>query len=204
VLFFFESLLVCLQGALDSAARFLHVSYGLQGTPRRANWGRAKWRKDLDSSAAPSSDFDNDRLRRLDVLVGELRNAIHGEVLSHELKHAGAPGEDPTFMGYMSAGIALEPKLAEMVSEAGRAEEGPARWLPETFSDGVGLIDPWAYSEAALGSVAVALQSVIVAVNARSYAQVEVAPQSEAIWIGTEARRANALMLFGVGMRSNR
>src|SRR5205823_6295200 len=122
VLFFFESLLVCLQGSLDATARFLHVRFGLVGSPRRAHWGQKKWRQRLEESGAPWAAFQNGRLWRLDTLVGELRNAIHGEVLSHELRQAGEGASSPTFLGFMHAGIALDPELGQAIARAAAAE----------------------------------------------------------------------------------
>jgi len=198
VLFFFESMLLCLQGSLDAGARFLHVSYGLPGSQRRANWGNKKWRDALDASNAPTSAFDNDRLWRLDALVGELRNSIHGEVLSHELMQANDAGESPTFVGFMRAGIALEPKLAEPIIAAAEAEGGSLRWLPQAFPDGIALIDPWSYAERAITTVGTALRSIIDAVNANSHPAADIAPAFESMWTGTETSRVNAAALVGV------
>ena len=197
VLFFFEAVLVSLQGSLDAAARFLHLKYGLSGSRRHANWGHEKWRESLDASGAPTADFDGRRLWDLDTLVGELRNSIHGEVLSGELRKTVAPGEDPLTMAY--GGLALEAALAESVAEAAEREGGAERWLHSIFPEGVGLVDPWQYTEAATDTVAVAVESIIGAVNAEAFAGIEVSPGFEELWIGTPRRRENARMLFGIG-----
>jgi hypothetical protein len=202
VLFFFESVLVSLQGSLDAAARFLHLKYKLPGSRRRANWGNEKWGSHLEASAAPASTFDG-RLRwDLDALIGELRNSIHGEVLSDQLRRMVGTGENPLRMGYMRAGIALEPEVAERIGEAAERQGGTNRRLRQTFPEGVALIDPWDYTESAMDAVAKALGSVIEAVNIESLTDVEVSPQFEELWTGSRVRRTNGAMLFGVGVLS--
>jgi hypothetical protein len=200
VLFFFEALLVSLQGALDAAARFLHLRYGVKGRLRGANWGWKDWRRALEESDAPTRRFDNARLWRLDVLVGELRNAIHGAVLSSELREAGNPGENPTISSYHPIGIAIEPALAARIATAAEAEGGVGRWLHQTFADGVGLIDPWSYTEGAVATVAAALSSVIGRVEeTAAECDPPAAPESMSTWSGTKEQRARIAALIGVG-----
>jgi hypothetical protein len=199
VLFFFESVLVSLQGSLDAAARFLHVVYGIQGSRRRANWGSDQWRKRLDASAAPTSGFDDVLLWDLDALVGDLRNSIHGEVLSDELGQMTTPGDSPVIMGYVGGGIALEPDLAARIGEAATRQGGTSRWLRQTFPNGVALVSPWEYAEAAAEAVLRAVASVIEAVNLASFSDVAEDPRFDELWVGSLSHRGNALALFGVG-----
>jgi hypothetical protein len=200
VLFFFEALLVSLQGALDATARYLHLRYELNGSVRRANWGWKDWRAALDASDAPTEQFDNARLWRLDVLVGELRNAIHGAILSSELREPTSPGENPAFVSYLPVGIAIEPQLASTIATAAEAEDEVVRWLPQRFSDGVGLIDPWSYAERAVATVAKALSSVINPIEeATKDSGIPAMTETESGWSNTEARRASIAALVGIG-----
>jgi hypothetical protein len=199
VLFFFESVLVALQGSLDAAARFLHLRYALDGSPRGANWGKRRWRRRLVASSAPTRAFENERLSNLDVLVGELRNSIHGEVLSHELRQNVEVGRDPLFASYMRTGIVLEPALAGQVARAAELEGGVTRWLHQTWPEGTALIDPWLYAEAALSATVSAVRSIADAVAADAGAE-EVPPLFEKLWTGTQTQQANARLLFGVGV----
>jgi hypothetical protein len=200
VLFFFESVLVSLQGSLDAAARFLHLEYDLLGPRKRANWGTEQWREKLEASAAPTSSFDGASLWDLDALVGDLRNSIHGEVLSDELRQTTAPGDDPVIMGYARNGIVLEPELAERVADAARRQGDTTRWLRQTFPSGAALVNPWEYAEAAVEATARSVASVIAAVNTESFQAIAVDPRFEELWVGSPPRRRNALLLFGVGV----
>lgn len=76
-LFFFETALVSLNGALDAAARFCHLAYNLSGTPKRASWSHQKWRNQLIDVAPELKsllDPTSGPLVPCRTLVSELRN----------------------------------------------------------------------------------------------------------------------------------
>lgn len=199
ILYFFESLLVSLQGALDAAARLLHRLFELTGSHRRANWGRRDWWKSLDASEAPVGALDRACLEDLDALVGDLRNSIHGEVLTNELRQRVRPGEVPAFMGYSQLAVALEPELAARVSLAAERQGGLGRWaIRRTLPEGAALIDPWLYSETAIFTTAAALRSVIAALASDTFADVSLSPKAQDMRLGTEDQRKNAAILFGL------
>jgi hypothetical protein len=199
VLYFFESILVCLQGALDAAARLVHELFELNGSRRRANWGRARWWQEVDGSEAPAGEFDRDSLNDLDVLVGELRNSIHGEVLTGELRQQVRPGETPALMGYSQSAIALESELAAAVSAAAERRGGLGRWaIHPTLPEKAVLIDPWRYSEAAIVTTAEALSSVIEALSLHTFADTVLNPKAQELWLGKESQWKNAEILFGL------
>ncbi|HET7485786.1 MAG TPA: hypothetical protein VFJ64_10490 [Solirubrobacterales bacterium] len=199
VLYFFESLLVCLQGALDAAARFVHELFELKGPCKRANWGREDWWRQLERSKAPAGEFDRGCFKDLDLLVGELRNSIHGEVLTSELRQRVRPGETPKLMGYSQLAVALESEVAVAVSAAAKRRRGLGRWsIRPTLPDGAALVDPWHYSEAAIVTVADALSSVIEALASHVFSDVVLNPKAQELWLGREAQRANAGILFGL------
>ncbi len=200
VLYFFESVLVCLQGAADSAARLVHAHFGLDGSRRRANWGHAKWWSALERSDAPAERFDRLCLEDIDILVGELRNSIHGEVLTSEIRQRVAPGEKPATMGYAQLAVALDRELAGKVSGAAERQGGTARWsIHPTLPDGAVLIDPWRYSEAAIATTGQALSSVISALlELPRFSGLEVNQQRRDLFLGRVRQRDNARLLFGI------
>jgi len=199
VLYFFESLLVCLQGAVDALARLLHRFFELKGSSRRANWGWGGWWRELERSEAPVEEFDRNCFEDLDVLVGELRNSIHGEVLTSELRQKGQPGETPRQMGYSQLVVALGPELATAVAAAADRQGGLARWsIHSTFPEGAALIDPWRYAEAAIVTTADALGSVIEALASRTFADLSLNPRAQELWLGKESQKKNAKILFGL------
>lgn len=200
VLYFFESLLVCLQGALDAAARLVHELFELSGSRRRANWGRNDWWSALEASSAPAKEFDRACLDDLDVLVGDLRNSIHGEVLNGELRQQVRPGEKPVLMGYSQLAVALDAGLATSLAAAAERRGGLERWAVrrEAFPKGVALIDPWRYSETAIVVTAEALSSVIGALVSSLFSDVTVNPKAQELWLGKKTQWRNAKLLFGL------
>jgi hypothetical protein len=199
VLYFFESSLVCLQGALDAAARLVHELFEVKGSRRSANWGRKDWWREVERSDAPEQEFDRNCLKDLDVLVGDLRNSIHGEVLNSELRQRVEPGETPVQMGYSQLAVALESEMAASVADAAERQNGSLRWSAHTtLPERAALIDPWHYSEAAIVTTATALTSVIGAIA--RHAPVERPPNLKAreLWLGREIQQTNAGILFGL------
>lgn len=86
LLFFFDALLLMLDGALDCLARFFHIVFGVPGSARRASWDKEQWlgklgERDPNLAASP----ERERLVDVSTVVAQLRNTIHGAVLSNEL-----------------------------------------------------------------------------------------------------------------------
>jgi hypothetical protein len=87
LLFFFDVLLLMLDGTLDCLARLFHVVFGVEGDHRWASWDKAKWRGKL-AELVPEFQSGEVKLGRLtDATTGvaHLRNSVHGPVLSSEL-----------------------------------------------------------------------------------------------------------------------
>ncbi len=199
VLYFFESVLVCLQGALDAAARLVHELFQVEGSRRQANWGRDGWWSRLDKSSAPVQEFDRDALTDLDVLVGDLRNSIHGEVLSGELRQRVQPGEKPRSIAYPQRSVALDTELAGPVSKAASRRGGPARWAVRgAFPETAALLDPWRYAEAAIVTTAAALSNVIGALVDSCFMDTVITPAAQDLQLGKETQRKKAGILFGL------
>jgi hypothetical protein len=200
VLYFFESVLVCLQGAADSAARLVRAVFDIKGSRMMANWGRREWWSALQSSDAPDREFDRECLEDVDVLVGDLRNSIHGEVLTGELRRRVEPGEVPLLGGHTQHTVALESELGKAVALAAVRRGGTGRWaIRATLPDGAALIDPWRYADAAIATTGEALSSVLSALaGTRGFVDLEVHDRARDIFLGRGPQRQNASLLFGV------
>lgn len=87
LLFFFDVLLLMLDGTLDCLARLFHLVFDVEGSHRRASWDKAEWREELTSSAPEFRTAETNLCRLADVATGvaRLRNSVHGPVLSSEL-----------------------------------------------------------------------------------------------------------------------
>lgn len=87
LLFFFDVLLLMLDGTLDCLARLFHVVFEVEGSHRQASWDKAGWRKKLSRSAPEFRSAEAKLLRLSDAAtaVAHLRNSVHGPVLSSEL-----------------------------------------------------------------------------------------------------------------------
>ena len=200
VLYFFESVLVCLQGAADAAARLLRVIFQLRGPRGMANWGRQDWWTALGASEAPCDEFDRDCLEDIDVLIGELRNSIHGEVLTSELRERVEPVDMPSMMGFPRRPVALGSELATVVLPAAVRRGGSARWaIHQISTNGPALIDPWQYAEAAIATTGEALSSVLSALaRTPDFSELADDPDVRALHLGRVVQRENARLLFGV------
>jgi hypothetical protein len=86
LLFFFDTLLLMLDGALDCLARFFHDVLSLPGRAINASWDKQRW---LDVLVRHESRLEEgvERARLVDIstVIAKLRNSIHGAVLSNEL-----------------------------------------------------------------------------------------------------------------------
>ena len=87
LLFFFDVLLLMLDGTLDCLARLFHVVFEVTGSPRQASWDKARWRDKLTNSAPGLRTAKTNLCRLTDTAtaVAHLRNSVHGAVLSSEL-----------------------------------------------------------------------------------------------------------------------
>jgi hypothetical protein len=86
LLFFFDTLLLMLDGTLDCLARFFHHVLELPGNPFQASWDKKDWLRKLEIHESRLADSPQ-RTRLIDVsrAIARLRNSIHGAVLSSEL-----------------------------------------------------------------------------------------------------------------------
>lgn len=200
VLYFFESVLVSLQGVADSTARLVRAVFEIKGSRMMANWGRRDWWAALQASDAPDHDFDRDCLEDVDVLIGDLRNSIHGEVLTSVLRRRIEPGEIPLLGGHTQHTVALDGELGKAATAAAARRGGTARWaIRATLPDGAALIDPWHYADAAIATTGEAVSSVLAALaGTPEFADLEVHDRARDIFLGRGSERENARHLFGI------
>jgi len=200
VLYFFESVLVCLQGAADAAARLVRVIFQLKGSRTMANWGRPDWWTALEKSEAPCDEFDRACLEDIDVLVGGLRNSIHGEVLNSELHERVDLVDIPSTKVFPQRPVALDSELASTVLPAALRRGGSDRWATDQISTvGPAFIDSRQYAEAAIATTGEALSSVLTALaRMPDFSELASDPDVRALYLGRVIQRENARLLFGV------
>jgi hypothetical protein len=164
VLYFFESFLLSLAGAVDALARFLHVALGLPGARRNAGFQKLSWRQDLlkRSSHEPRlggvlAADDSAFVASVEAL-GALRNFVHGEVLSEELVSG---GQVPEFMNYGKGLLVLDGESAERLGAACDRAGSRVAW---GIADGLGgaiTVKPLVFQRAALSSMVTGLNDIV-------------------------------------------
>ena len=198
-LFFFEGLLLSLNGALDAAARFCHLNYGLRGSPRSANWSREEWREQL-LSAAPELEHVLDPAGRLvacRTLVSVLRNYIHGEALSQELHHGDLEG--PTTMDYGMGAVAVAAGDGSRLLEAGANLGGAEAWgLDEQFNHDV-LVLPAPFLQRVGPMVLRVLDQLMVASTQRGGRSADEPALDPRYWLPDVGHEQQLLLLTGLG-----
>jgi hypothetical protein len=139
-------------------------------------------------------------LEDIDLLIGQLRNSIHGEVLTSELRER----VDPTGMTLTTdlpgKSVALESRLASTVVPAAQRCGGTDRWgIHQIYAEGAALIDPWRYCEAAIATTGEALSSVLSALaGTPAFDEIQLDAKTRALYLGRAVQRENAKLLFGV------
>ena len=197
VLFFFEVVLLSLQGSLDAAARFVHGLYAVPSSRRGAAWSRGEWRREVVACGGPQELLTGERFENLRAAIGDLRNSIHGEVLSGEFHD---PSSGATIV-HGPGTMVLDPDLTQRVKSACDAEGGVGRWgiLGSGWPQGVTEIVPWLYAETAIATVADVLAAVIRWVNRMSFDNVRIDEQQVEFWLANYRRQLHARLLIGVG-----
>jgi hypothetical protein len=118
LLFFFDALLVALDGALDCLARFFHVALQIEHPRlRQASWDKDNWTTAL-VGLAPELEMLAGHGRPIsDVasITARLRNSVHGEVLSSQIHDW---DELPSIMDYGPHALIVTGEDAQAISEA--------------------------------------------------------------------------------------
>jgi hypothetical protein len=144
VLYFFESFLLSLNGALDALARLFDVAVGLSSDRGGVGFRKKHWRENVVYRAPGLANIlaDGSHFRAVVDLVAILRNFIHGEVLSAELlSDDGAPH----VIDYGPGLLALKGKAARELSAAVAGADGAGAWGIEDALDGATTVMPIAF-----------------------------------------------------------
>jgi hypothetical protein len=164
-LFFFESFLLLLGGALDSAARFVHVVYDVPGPLWRVGWRRENWTAALVKKEPVFASLvtPSGAVRAIADLVGVLRNYIHGEALSHEIHLNEDAG--PEIIGYGPGALAVGPEDGSRLIAAAELLGPRDEWGLEVTFNEVVLVLPGRFLAPLVRAVFAALRTIMDAVD---------------------------------------
>ncbi|HTT93621.1 MAG TPA: hypothetical protein VMF55_03055 [Solirubrobacterales bacterium] len=165
-----------------------------------ANWGRRDWWSALADSDAPSEEFDRGCLEDIDLLVGELRNSIHGKILGSELRERVEPTDPAAVTGYPRQTVVLDGELGGALLPAVERQGGPSRWAIHRISAaGAAWFDPWRYADAAIATTGEALSWVLAALaQTPDFSGLADDAGVRTLYLGRVVQRENARLLFGV------
>ncbi len=205
VLYFFESFLLSLHGAVDAFARFLHLALGLPRDVRSAGFGRRDWRKSVVSHGPaalaelvqPQSSFT-----AVVEMVGIIRNFVHAEVLDGELLRD--DGGVPAFIDYGKGVLALHGEAADRLSRATGRAGGPAPWGIADGLDGAITLMPIMFLREALTRTLAGLRDVMEIPIDGVLAGPLAEPFDATFWIPTLEYSESLLLLTGLGPTSPR
>jgi hypothetical protein len=175
-LYFFESFLLSLSGALDALARLFDVAAGQSSKRGAVGFRKEAWRKKIVMIAPELEPLlsDGSHFRAVVDLVAILRNFVHGEVLSAELlSDDGAPH----FMDYGAGVLALDDAAGRELNAAAVLAGEPAAWGIKAELTGATTVMPIVFQRAALAH---ALRAIRDAMSTNIL--VSVAPQSPAVF----------------------
>ena len=198
-LFFFESVLMSLNGALDVAARFCHLTYRLSGSVRSASWSSAKWRQELVAMAPEFeglADPNTGRLVQIRTLVSVLRNYIHGEALTEELHSGGSQG--PTTMVYGLGALAVAPNDGRRLLTAASSLGGAEVWgLQEQFNEDM-LVLPARFLQCIVPKVFGVLHELMMISSPRVGPAAGEPPLDPAYWLPDVGHEQQVRLLAGL------
>lgn len=198
-LFFFETALVNLNGALDAAARFCHLAFGLTGPLASANWSRASWREDL-TTVAPELrrllDPASGPLVACRTLVSVLRNYVHAEALTEELQSG--DGQGPTTLDYGPGAVAVAPDDGRRLQLSAATLGGDAAWgLEEQVNHDV-LVLPAVFLQRAVLIVLRVLDQLMDASAPWVRPRANQAPLNPADWLPDVGHEQQLRLLTGL------
>jgi hypothetical protein len=153
-----DALLVWLHGALDVAARVAESVYELNSRPGRIGWRLDDWRSKLQQAAPRLGELTEkgSPVRAVVDLIAELRNTIHGQVIS-EITFVEA-GSETTL-------LQLPTRAYEEVVKASDVVFGRTAWgrkgLPMAVAELGGMWDPYVLVQMLVPFAAEALKAIM-------------------------------------------
>jgi hypothetical protein len=200
VLYFFESFLLSLHGAIDAFARLLHVGLGLPGPPRRAGFQHATWRAALNDAAQSSqlAELTADDASFVAVVesVGVLRNFVHAEMLSEELLRN--DDDRPEFVNYGKGLLVLHSTSGDRLTTSIARAGGMARWGIAEGLGGATTVKPTAFLREALEQALAGIEAILATQVLARAAGPLVAPFDPDFWISTRQFTDNLVLLAGL------
>ncbi len=201
ILFFFESLLVSLSGALDAAARVCSLAYLPERGLHEAGFARRGWRERIQKATNDLDALldDHSYLRAIVQLVGHVRNFVHEGVLSEELH--GSDGTGPMTMGYGKGALAVREDVAAKMLAAAERAGGAEHWGIQPQFDATALVLPAKYVPAVFHAVPAVLREIMAATDVSRLGGPSPLPFDADYWLVDRRYAREALLLTGLTSR---
>jgi hypothetical protein len=196
VLYFFESLLLSLSGALDAFARLLDAAFGLSRARGGLGFRNPSWRDKLARDEPKMIDLlaDGSHFRAVVDLVAILRNFVHGEVLSSELL---GDGDEPD-IDYGLGVLALDKDTGYKLRAAAAHAGGAAVWgIEQGFEEAVTVM-PITFQGAAVSHVLIALREAMATGVLPARAPEPTRPLERSYWLPTDRYASSLRLLAGL------
>jgi hypothetical protein len=198
-LFFFETALVSLNGALDAASRFCHLAFGLTGPLASANWSRSTWREDLVAVAPELRrvvDPESGPLVACRTLVSVMRNYIHAETLTEELHRGDTEGS--TTMDYGLGAVTVAPDDGRRLQMSAATLGGNQAWgLDEQINHDV-LVLPRLFLQRAVTTMLRVLDQLMEASAPRVGPRASQPPLDPSYWLPDVGHEQQLRLLTGL------
>jgi hypothetical protein len=197
VLYFFESLLLSLGGALDALARLLDATTELESNPRQVGIRSNKWRKQIILKAPTLTDLlaEDSHFRSVVDLIATLRNFIHGEALSAEQMNDDG---EPHVMDYGPGVLVMSGKTAEQLSKAASQVDGTTAWGIEEHHGDATTVMPIQFQHQAVRHVLQAIREAIATDVVTANAPELTVAYDRRLWLASAEYDVNLRLLLGI------
>jgi hypothetical protein len=197
VLYFFESLLLSLSGALDAVARLLDATTGLESNPRQVGIRSKDWRKRIILTAPALTDLlaKGSHFRSVVDLIATLRNFIHGEALSAELMNDDG---EPHVIDYGPGALVVSGKTAEQLSEAASQVDGTTAWGIEARHGDATTVMPIQFQHQAVRHVLQAIREAMATDVVTANAPELTVAYDRRLWLASAKYDVNLRLLLGI------
>jgi hypothetical protein len=197
VLYFFESLLLSLGGALDALARLLDATAGLESNPPSVGFRKRRWCRRITDQAPDLTDLlaDDSHLRAVVDLIAILRNFIHGEALSAELMNDDG---HPHVTDYGPGVLALSGRTAEGLISAASHTGEPSAWGIEQRHGEETTVMPIQFQHQAVNHVLRAIREAMAIPVLTASAPNLTVPFDRRLWLGSTEHDSALRLLTGL------
>jgi hypothetical protein len=197
ILYFFESLLLSLGGALDALARLLDATAGLESDPSSVGFRKGRWCRRITDQAADLVDLlaDDSHLCAVVNLIAILRNFIHGQALSAELMNDDG---HPHVIDYGPGVLALSGKAAEELISAASHTGGSSAWGIEQRHGEATTVMPIQFQHQAVNHVLRAIREAMATQVLTASAPDLTVPFDRHLWLGSAEHDSALRLLAGL------